>query len=106
MKLRKPGTEKFGIAISLDELKDSDVLPLIDVLMASDDGPRIDAVDILHETRCGLRDECLMALLFTVDSKLRIVDLHEMSLRNELLRSVLETLSWQAFFPNSISIYA
>lgn len=73
--------------VSLDQLKDADISPLIDVFMASDCSD-IDAVDILHESHCVLSKENITALLRAINLKLRIVDLLDMSLK-DMLWSVL-----------------
>lgn len=85
VKIRRPQNDKFSVAISLDQLKDDDISPLVDVLMDSE-GYEISAVDILHESHCVLSDDYLIAFMRSIDSKLRFVDLHELSLRKEPLR--------------------
>jgi hypothetical protein len=74
--------------VSLDQLKDADISPLIDVFMASDCSD-IDAVDILHESHCVLSKENITALLRAINLKLRIVDLLDMSLKKDVVWSVL-----------------
>ena len=88
VKIYKPGNEKYSIAVSLDQINGADISPLLDVLMASESSD-IDAVDILQESHSSLSEEHLMALMRAVGFKLRGVDLQEMSLTKELLRSVL-----------------
>lgn len=73
------------MAVLPAQLKDDDISPLVDVLMDSGSSG-IEAVDVLHESHCVLSDECLVALTRSIDSKLRIVDLHDISSRKELLR--------------------
>lgn len=91
VKIRRPQNDKFSVAISLDQLKDEDISPLVDVLMDSE-GYEISAVDILHESHCVLSDDYLIAFMRSIDLKLRFVDLHELSSRKEPLRFVLENL--------------
>ncbi|PON66700.1 WD repeat containing protein [Parasponia andersonii] len=88
-KIQKPESEKYSIAVSLDQLKDADISSLVDVLMALESSD-IDAIDILQESHGSLSEENLMALMRAVDLKLRVVDLQEMSLTKELLRDLCQ----------------
>lgn len=70
--------------VSLNQLKDDDISPLIDAFLTVDSSD-IDAVDILHESPCNLNEEHIMSLLHAINLKLRIVDLQDMSLEQDLL---------------------
>ncbi|KAK4840397.1 hypothetical protein QYF36_007880 [Acer negundo] len=85
-KIQKLCHEKSGIVISLNQLKDADFSPLIDVFLEIDSSD-IDAVDILHKTRtpCFLNEEHVISLMHAINHKLRVVDLSDVSLRNETL---------------------
>jgi hypothetical protein len=85
--IQKSHHEKCTVVVSLEQLKDADISPLIDVFMASDSSD-IDAVDILHESHCILSKENVTALLRAINLKLRIVDLLDMSLKKDELWSV------------------
>ncbi|XP_024019793.1 uncharacterized protein LOC21392749 [Morus notabilis] len=87
VKIDRQQNEKFSVAVLLAQLKDDDISPLVDVLMDSGSSG-IEAVDVLHESHCVLSDECLVALTRSIDSKLRVVDLHDISSRKELLRDL------------------
>ncbi|KAL5556852.1 hypothetical protein UlMin_039088 [Ulmus minor] len=81
--------EKIKMAISLEQLKDGDISPLVDVLMASESSD-IDGVDILCESHSLSNEEYLMDLMRAIDFKLQVVDLREVSLRKESLRDICQ----------------
>lgn len=87
-KIQSSHNEKCRITMSLDQLKDADILPLTNVLMSSDSAD-IDAVDIFLEFYSDLAKENVMALIHAVNQKLQVVDLQDLSLGNEFLGSVL-----------------
>ena len=72
------------MVVLLDYLKDADFAPLNDVFQAIDSSD-IDAVDIIHESHCALNKEHVMSLLRAINLKLRIVDLQDIALVDELL---------------------
>ncbi len=74
--------------VSLDQLKDADVSPLIHAFMAAESS-EINAVDILHESNCALSEENITALMHAINLKLRIVDLLDMSLTKDVLWFVI-----------------
>lgn len=53
------------------------------------DSSDVDAVDILHESPCNFNEEYVMPLLQTINLKLRVVDLHDMSPEENFLQLVL-----------------
>lgn len=73
--------------VYLDQLKNADICPLIDVFLEMD-AFDVDAVDILSERSCFLKEEYIMSLMRAINQKLRVVDLSNVSLRNDLWRSV------------------
>lgn len=73
--------------VYLDQLKDEDFSPLIDVFLSVDSSD-IDGVDILHESPCILNEEYLMSLMRAIRLKLGVVDLQDVSLTKDFLRSV------------------
>ncbi|KAI7993135.1 hypothetical protein LOK49_LG12G02972 [Camellia lanceoleosa] len=78
-KTQKSIYQKCNMVIILDDLKDADFSPLIDVFLAIDSS-EIDAVDIIQESHCAINKDHVMSLLRTINSKLRIIDLKDMSL--------------------------
>lgn len=74
--------------VSLDQLKDADVSPLIDAFMAIDSFD-IDAVDILQESHCTLSKGDITALMHAINLKLRIIDLLDTSLRKDVIWFVI-----------------
>ncbi|KAK2657580.1 hypothetical protein Ddye_010632, partial [Dipteronia dyeriana] len=85
-KIQKSCKEKSCIVLSLDQLKDTDISPLIDVFLEIDSSD-INAVDILYKTLtpCFLNEERVISLMHAINHKLRVVDLCDVSLRNETL---------------------
>nr|POE98790.1 hypothetical protein CFP56_65803 [Quercus suber] len=88
-KIQGSHREKCSIVVSLDQLKDADVSPLIDAFMAIDSCD-IDAVDILQESHCTLSKENITALMHAINLKLRIIDLLDMSLRKDVLWDICQ----------------
>ncbi|KAI8028966.1 Snakin-1 [Camellia lanceoleosa] len=86
-KTQKSIYQKCNMLIILDDLKDADFSPLIDVFLAIDSS-EIDAVDIIQESHCAINKDHVMSLLRTINSKLRIVDLKDMSLVDDFFCSV------------------
>ncbi|KAL6277568.1 hypothetical protein ACE6H2_021169 [Prunus campanulata] len=96
-KIQSSHNEKCRITISLDQLKDADILPLTNVLMSSDSAD-IDAVDIFLEFYSDLAKENVMALIHAVNQKLQVVDLQDLSLGNEFLGDLFQgCLACQVF---------
>ncbi|KAM6591289.1 hypothetical protein CsatA_013894 [Cannabis sativa] len=89
VRVHKPKNEKYGIGVILDQLMDSDISPLVDIIMAFESSD-MDAVDLLQESNGTLSEEHLMALMRALDFKLRVVDLQNMSLTKEFLRDLCQ----------------
>ncbi|WCJ31340.1 Protein DWD HYPERSENSITIVE TO UV-B 1 [Euphorbia peplus] len=85
--IQKSCQENSCIVILLNQLKDDDLLPLIDVFMAIDSFD-IDVVDVLHESPCNLNEQLLISLLRAIDLKLRVVDLHNITLKEDFVRDL------------------
>lgn len=81
--------------ISLDQLKNSDVFPLVDSVMGSESSD-LGALDIVHESHSDLSEEYLLILVHAINFKLRAVDLQNLSSRSNFLGSV---------FANSLEIH-
>ncbi|XP_048232957.1 uncharacterized protein LOC8285627 isoform X2 [Ricinus communis] len=86
-KIQKSRQENCSIAVLLNQLKDNDISPLIDVLLAVNSS-EIDAVDMFHETPCDLDEEHVMSLLRAINLKLRAVNLQGMSLEEDFLQDL------------------
>lgn len=97
-KIQSLNNEKCSIAISLDQLRDADILPLTNLLMSIDSAD-IDAVDIFLESNSDLGKENVKALINAVNLKLRVVDLQDLALGNDFLWSVSNSnaYSWEQF---------
>lgn len=85
--IQKSEQGKCSIKFFLNQLCNADIYPLIDVFLAIDSSD-VDAVDILHESPCNFNEEYVMPLLQTINLKLRVVDLHDMSLEENFLRDL------------------
>ncbi|XP_011013111.1 PREDICTED: uncharacterized protein LOC105117876 isoform X4 [Populus euphratica] len=83
--IQKSEQGKCSIKFFLNQLCDADIYPLIDVFLAIDSSD-VDAVDILHESPCNFNEEYVMPLLQTINLKLRVVDLHDMSPEENFLQ--------------------
>ncbi|XVE82879.1 hypothetical protein DITRI_Ditri16bG0041100 [Diplodiscus trichospermus] len=84
-KVQKFCQEKCKIVVSLNQLKDDDIPPLIDVFLAIDSSD-IDAVDILyHESNSVLNKENLLSLMNAIKLKLKVIDLSNASLKKDFL---------------------
>lgn len=86
-KIQNPNNEKCSILVYLDHLKNADIYPLIDVFTEMDSFD-IEAVDILSKRPCFLKEEYIVSLMHAIDQKLRVVDLSNITLRNDILLSV------------------
>ncbi|KAF5961192.1 hypothetical protein HYC85_002401 [Camellia sinensis] len=87
-KIQKSIHQKCNTVITLDDLKDADFSPFIDVFLPVDSSD-IDAIDIIHESHCAINKDYVMSLLRAINLKLRIVDLQDMSLVDDFFCSVL-----------------
>lgn len=69
----------------LDEFKDVDFLPLLNVLMDIDES-QIESVGVRNESSCALNGEYALSLTRAVNRKLRIVDIQDFSFGRVFLR--------------------
>lgn len=74
--------------VLLNQLKDDDISPLIDVFQAIDSSD-IDAVDIIldHESTSVLNEKNILSLINAVKLKLQVIDLSNASVK-DFLRSL------------------
>ncbi|KAK8716636.1 hypothetical protein V6N13_043941 [Hibiscus sabdariffa] len=88
IKVQKSCQEKSNIVVSLNQLKNDDIPPLIDVFLAIDSFD-IDAVDILHHGSTSvLNEEHILSLMNAVKLKLRVIELSNTPLKKEFLRDL------------------
>ncbi|GAB4849028.1 hypothetical protein Ancab_003840 [Ancistrocladus abbreviatus] len=89
VKFQRSGLGQRKLVVLLDQLKDVDFLPLLDLIQAIHSSD-IDAVDILHESPCIVKEEHIMSLISRVDQKLHTVDLRDFSLPKDFLRDLFQ----------------
>ncbi|PIN01343.1 Protein phosphatase 1, regulatory subunit [Handroanthus impetiginosus] len=70
--------------VSMDDLKDVDFYPLLDLLKEID-ASEIDAVDMVNRSSCVLSGEYVSPLLHAVSKKLRVVDICDISFGKDFL---------------------
>ncbi|GFY90041.1 hypothetical protein Acr_07g0002380 [Actinidia rufa] len=76
-----------SLVVFLDDLKDADFLPLLDIFMEIDTS-EIEAVDIFHNSSCDLNGEYVLLLLRAINQKLRVVNVRDATFGKEFLRYV------------------
>ncbi|PKI71658.1 uncharacterized protein LOC116203566 isoform X1 [Punica granatum] len=76
-----------NLEIVLDQFKDIDFLPLLNVLMDVDES-LIESVDIRNESSCMLSGEYALSLMRAVNKKLRNVDIDDFSFGRIFLRDL------------------
>ncbi|CAN4112127.1 unnamed protein product [Withania somnifera] len=82
--VEKARHEVSSLVILLDDIKDTDFHPLLDLLTEADLS-EIDAVDIINRSVCILSWEYLLALLRASSRKLRVVDLQDILFDKDFL---------------------
>ncbi|XP_052193667.1 protein DWD HYPERSENSITIVE TO UV-B 1 isoform X2 [Diospyros lotus] len=82
--VRKARHQLCRLVVFLDDLKDADFLPLLDIFLEIDSS-EIDEVDILHESSCNLNGERVLLLLRAIKQKLRVVDLLDLPFGKDFL---------------------
>lgn len=83
-KLKKARHEVSSLVILLDDIKDTDFHPLLDLLKEADLS-EIDAVDIINRSVCILSWEYLLALVRVSSRKLRVVDIQDILFGKDFL---------------------
>ncbi|PHU25168.1 hypothetical protein BC332_03500 [Capsicum chinense] len=76
--------KRSTLVVPLDELKDDDMLPLVDMLLKIHLF-NVDAVDILSTSKSVVNQESVVSLMRAVNSTLRIVDLQDTLYRKDIL---------------------
>ncbi|KAM3377285.1 hypothetical protein P3S68_009698 [Capsicum galapagoense] len=88
-KLKKARHEVSSLVILLDDIKDTDFHPLLNLLTEADIS-EIDAVDIINRSVCILSWEYLLALVRASSRKLRVVDLQDILFGKEFLLNLAQ----------------
>ncbi|KAL8541533.1 hypothetical protein ACS0TY_002707 [Phlomoides rotata] len=86
-KIKKDHHEVCTFMVSMDDLKDVDFYPLLDLLKEID-ASEIDAVDMVSKSSCVLNGEYVSALLHAVNKKLRVVDVCDISFGKDFLMDI------------------
>lgn len=87
-KLKNARHEVSSLVVLLDDLKDVDYYPLLDLLMEIDSS-EIDAVDMINRSSCILSGESVSSLLRAVNKKLQVVDVRDISFGKDFLLYVV-----------------
>ncbi|XP_075511164.1 protein DWD HYPERSENSITIVE TO UV-B 1 isoform X4 [Primulina tabacum] len=83
-KIKKARHEVSSLMVSIDDLKDVDFYPFLD-LLTDIDSSEIDVVDFVNSPSCVLNGEYVYPLLHAVNKKLRFVDIHDTSFGKDFL---------------------
>lgn len=83
-KIKKARHEMSTLMVLMDDLKDADFYPLLDLLKEIDVS-EIDAVDLVNRSSCGLSVEYVSPLLHAVNKKLQVVDIRDISFGKDFL---------------------
>ncbi|KAF7130522.1 hypothetical protein RHSIM_Rhsim10G0161500 [Rhododendron simsii] len=84
---KKAHCQLCSLVVFLDDLKDADFLPLLDMFMEIGTSD-IDAVDIFHYSSCDLNGEYVLLLLRAINQKRRVVNIRDASFGKEFLRDL------------------
>ncbi|CAO2842097.1 unnamed protein product [Amaranthus hypochondriacus] len=79
--------EPFSLEFSLDNLKDSDFLPLFELFVHIDDSA-IHRIDICNKKFCVMNGAYVLSLLRALNKKLHVVQLNDLSLERGFLRDL------------------
>lgn len=86
--VKKSCQELCSLEILIDDLKDIDFSPLLQVCMNLDTS-EIEAVDVRNESSCVLKGEYALSLMRAINQKLRVVDLQDLSFGKDFLRYIM-----------------
>lgn len=87
-KIKKARHEMSTFMVSMDDLKDVDFYPILDLLKEID-ASEIDAVNMVNRSSCVLSGEYVSSLLHAVNKKLRVVDICDISFGKDFLLYVV-----------------
>nr|XP_016471033.1 PREDICTED: uncharacterized protein LOC107793237 isoform X1 [Nicotiana tabacum] len=82
--MQKKVQQRRTLLVSLDELEDVDMSPLVDVLLKIQLFD-VDAVDVICTSPLAVKQESVVSLVRAVNSSLRTVDLQDMLFKKEIL---------------------
>lgn len=85
--VKKSNHEPCSMEILIDDLKDVDIAPLLDLCMNLDTS-EIEAVDVRNESSCVLNGEYALSLMRAINQKLRVVHLQDSSFGKDFLRYI------------------
>ncbi|KAJ1402874.1 WD40/YVTN repeat-like-containing domain superfamily [Sesbania bispinosa] len=94
--VKKSHQELCILDILIDDLKDIDFAPLLDVCMNLNTA-EIEAVDVRNESSCVLNAEYALSLMRAINQKLRVVELQDVSFGKDFLRSSLTSFQEDCF---------
>ncbi|XP_051146851.1 protein DWD HYPERSENSITIVE TO UV-B 1 isoform X1 [Andrographis paniculata] len=83
-KIKKARHETCTLMVSMDDLRDVDFYPLLDLLKEIDVS-EVDAVDMVNKSSCVLGGEYASSLLHAISKKLRVVDICDISFGKDFL---------------------
>lgn len=86
--LKKSCQELCSLEIFINDIKDIDFQPLLDVCMNLDTS-EIEAVDLRNESSSELNGEYTLSLMRAINQKLRVVDLQDLSFGKDFLRYIM-----------------
>ncbi|XP_071735184.1 protein DWD HYPERSENSITIVE TO UV-B 1-like isoform X2 [Rutidosis leptorrhynchoides] len=88
--IQKVTCQKCTIVLLLDQLTNADLFPLIDLFSLSN-LDALDNVDLFHNSSGELHEYPLLSLMHAINAKLRVVDIRDMPLKEDVLRDLFET---------------
>lgn len=86
--VKKSHQELCILEILIDDLKDIDFSPLLDICMNLDTS-EIEAVDVRNESSCVLNGEYVLSLMRAINQKLRVVKLKDVSFGKDFVRYIM-----------------
>jgi hypothetical protein len=101
--VKKSNQEPCILDILIDDLKDVDFAPLFEICTNLDTS-EIEAVDIRNESPCVLSQEYALPLMRAIKQKLRVVELHDVSITNDFVRYIM-VLAMDYLCKNEVFFY-
>ncbi|XP_076889569.1 protein DWD HYPERSENSITIVE TO UV-B 1-like [Bidens hawaiensis] len=83
-KAQKSTSQKSTIVILLDQLKNADLLPLIDLFSSN----ALETVDLVCESSIDLNEHAVLSLMHAINTRLRVVNIHDAPLKEDTLRDL------------------
>lgn len=81
---RKSINQKYIIEVTLDQLQDTDIRPLLDVFFSFKS--EIEAITIQHTSSCLLNQDDIMSVIRGTNLQLRVLNLQNVSFSEDVLR--------------------